>query len=162
MSLFASPFFSLLQKWQKQLKRLLSSVMVVLGLTLIASQACLAQNWSTLNDGQKEILAPLESDWTNISQDRKKKWVAIANRYPQMTDAEKNTLQSRMSEWANLSSDQRRIARDNYLRSLKFSPEKKAEAWQSYQQLSEDDKKKLAAKKTSSTKPSAVSAPTLK
>jgi len=30
-----------------------------------------------------------------------------------------------MSEWANLSPEQRRLARDNYLRTLKFSPEKK-------------------------------------
>ena len=121
-----------------------------------------AQTWGQLPDTQKEILAPLETDWSSITKDQKKKWVEVANRYPNMTDAEKNTLQSRMSEWANLSSEQRRAARDNYLRSLKFSPEKKAEAWHAYQQLSEEDKKRLAEKKASTTKPTAVTAPTLK
>jgi Protein of unknown function (DUF3106) len=162
MPFCTAPFFISSKKWQKQLKRLISGIALAISLSLMGSQLCFAQNWNALTDGQKEILTPLESDWSNISQDRKKKWLEIANRYPQMSDAEKNTLQSRMSEWASLSPDQRRLARDNYLRSLKFSPEKKAEAWQSYQQLSEEDKKKLAAKKANSTKPSAVSAPTLK
>lgn len=162
MSLCTTPFFISSKKRQKQLKHFIGKLILAMSLLLAGSQLCLAQNWDALTDGQKEILTPLESDWSNISKDRKKKWLEIANRYPQMSDSEKNILQSRMSEWANLSPDQRRLARDNYLRSLKFSPEKKAEAWQSYQQLSEEDKKKLAAKKANSTKPSAVSAPTLK
>lgn len=121
-----------------------------------------AKAWDGLTTSQQEILAPLESDWASLSKDRQKKWVEVANRYPNMSDAEKNTLQSRMAEWAKLSTDQRRIARDNYLRALKFPPEKKAEAWQAYQQLSEEDKKKLADKKAATTKPTTVTAPTLK
>ncbi|NBV00503.1 MAG: DUF3106 domain-containing protein, partial [Burkholderiaceae bacterium] len=55
---------------------------------------------------------------------------------------------------------ERQKARDNYLRTLNISPEKKAEAWQAYQQLSEEDKKKLAERRQG--KPSTVTSPTLK
>ena len=79
-----------------------------------------------------------------------------------MTDNEKTTLQSRMSEWAGLSTSERQRARDNYLRTLNISAEKKAAAWESYQQLSAEDKKLLAQKRAQTTKPSAVTSPTLK
>jgi hypothetical protein len=79
-----------------------------------------------------------------------------------MSDTDKSTLQSRMSEWAGLSTKQRQRARDNYLRILNISPEKKAAAWESYQQLSAEDKKLLAQKRAQTSKPSAVTSPTLK
>ena len=149
-------------KYQKQLKCLISKSLVLFFLSFTSVGLSYAQTWEQLPEVQKEFLAPLESDWGSINKDQKKKWVQVANRYPHMTESEKNILQSRMSEWANLSTEQRRAARDNYLRSLKFSPEKRAEAWQAYQQLSDEDKKRLAEKKAATTKPTAVTAPTLK
>ncbi len=77
-----------------------------------------------------------------------------------MSEQDKHTLQSRMTSWAQLSTQERQKARDNYLRTLNISPEKKAEAWQAYQQLSEEDKKKLAERRQG--KPSTVTSPTLK
>jgi Protein of unknown function (DUF3106) len=121
-----------------------------------------AQNWSALNDDQRLILAPLEEDWSSLTAARQKKWVDVANRYPSMSDTEKTTLQSRMTEWASLSTTERQRARDNYLRILNISPEKKAAAWESYQQLSAEDKKLLAQKRAQTSKPSAVTSPTLK
>jgi hypothetical protein len=121
-----------------------------------------AQNWSALNEDQRLVLAPLEEDWKSLGANRQKKWLDVANRYPSMSDTEKSTLQSRMSEWANLSSNERQRARDNYLRILNISPEKKAAAWESYQQLSDEDKKLLAQKRAQTSKPSAVTSPTLK
>jgi hypothetical protein len=107
-------------------------------------------------------LAPLEEDWSSLTTARKKKWVDVANRYPSMTDNEKTTLQSRMSEWAGLSTSERQRARDNYLRTLNISAEKKAAACESYKLLSAEDKKLLAQKRAQTSKPSAVTSPTLK
>jgi hypothetical protein len=152
----------LIKKCQNHFKCLIGKGVVWLFVSFVSINTSHAQTWVQLPDSQKEILAPLESDWSSITKDQKKKWVEVANRYPQMVDTEKSILQSRMSEWANLSPEQRRAARDNYLRSLKFSPEKKAEAWHAYQQLSDEDKKRLAEKKVSTTKPTAVTSPTLK
>ena len=116
--------------------------------------------WEKLKPAQQQILAPLESDWDYMLPDSRKKWIQVANIYPKMTAQDQQRLQSRMTSWSNLSQKERRIARENYLSSLKFPAEKKAEAWTAYQKLSDEQKKKLAqieAKK----KPSAINAPTL-
>jgi hypothetical protein len=141
---------------------LIAHITVFLVIFLAYPLVANAQNWSALNEDQRLILAPLEEDWSSLTTARQKKWVDVANRYPSMTDAEKTTLQSRMSEWAGLSSAERQRARDNYLRILNISPEKKAAAWESYQQLSAEDKKLLAQKRAQTSKPSAVTSPTLK
>ncbi len=116
--------------------------------------------WDNLKPAQQHILAPLESDWDYMLPDSRKKWIQVANIYPKMSAQEQERLQSRMTSWSNLSQKDRRIARENYLVSLQFPAEKKAEAWSAYQKLSDEQKKKLAdmeAKK----KPTATTAPTL-
>jgi hypothetical protein len=110
---------------------------------------------------QQKILAPLEEDWSYLSKERRQKWIQVANLYPKMKRVDQERLQSRMNEWAKLSQKDRRIARDNYLSSLRFPAEEKASAWQAYQQLSPEDKKKLAAKEDNKKKPTAASSPTL-
>jgi hypothetical protein len=77
-----------------------------------------------------------------------------------MSAQDQERLQSRMASWSNLSQKDRRLARDNYLSSLKFPAEKKAEAWTAYQKLSDEEKKKLAESQAKK-KPTAISAPTL-
>ena len=95
-----------------------------------------------------------------MSPDSRKKWIQVSNIYPKMSQQDQERLQSRMASWSNLSQKDRRLARDNYLSSLKFPAEKKAEAWNAYQKLSDDQKKKLAESEAKK-KPTVVSAPTL-
>ena len=116
--------------------------------------------WEGLNPAQQKILAPLESDWDYILPDGRKKWIYVANIYPKMSSQDQERLQSRMTSWSNLSQKDRRLARENYLASLKFPAEKKAEAWSAYQKLSDEQKKKLAEKEAKK-KPHAINAPTL-
>ena len=117
--------------------------------------------WESLKAGQQKILAPLESDWDYMLPDSRKKWIQVANLYPKMTEADQQRLQSRMASWSSLSQKDRRLARENYLSSLKFPAEKKAEAWSAYQKLSDEQKKKLAQTEINKKKPTAVNAPTL-
>jgi hypothetical protein len=93
--------------------------------------------------------------------DSRKKWIQVANLYPKMSEADQQRLQSRMTGWSKLSQKDRRIARENYLSSLKFPAEKKAEAWSAYQKLSDEQKKKLAQAEVNKKKPTALNAPTL-
>lgn len=116
--------------------------------------------WEGLKPMQQKILAPLEDDWNYMSPDSRKKWIQVAIIYPKMSVQDQERLQSRMASWSNLSQKDRRLARDNYLSSLKFPAEKKAEAWSAYQKLSDEQKKKLAESETKK-KPTAASAPTL-
>jgi hypothetical protein len=116
--------------------------------------------WEGLKPTQQQILAPLESDWDYMLPDSRKKWIQVANIYPKMSTLDQERLQSRMASWSNLSQKERRIARENYLASLKFPAEKKAEAWSAYQKLSDEQKKKLAESEAKK-KPTAANAPTL-
>ena len=116
--------------------------------------------WDGLNPTQQKILAPLESDWDYMLPDSRKKWIYVSNIYPKMSAQDQERLQSRMTSWSNLSQKDRRIARENYLASLKFPAEKKAEAWSAYQKLSDEQKKKLAEMETKK-KPKLINAPTL-
>ena len=116
--------------------------------------------WEGLKPTQQQILAPLESDWDYMLPDSRKKWIQVANIYPKMSTQDQERLQSRMTSWSNLSQKDRRIARENYLTSLKFPAEKKAEAWYAYQKLSDEQKKKLADSELKK-KPTAANAPTL-
>jgi hypothetical protein len=117
--------------------------------------------WEGLKPEQQKILAPLESDWDYMLPESRKKWIQVANLYPKMSETDQQRLQSRMTSWSNLSQKDRRIARENYLSSLKFPAEKKAEAWSAYQKLSDEQKKKLAQAEVNKKKPTAASAPTL-
>jgi hypothetical protein len=116
--------------------------------------------WDGLKPAQQQILAPLESDWDYMLPESRKKWIQVANIYPKMSTQDQERLQSRMASWSNLSQKERRIARENYLASLKFPAEKKAEAWSAYQKLSDEQKKKLAESEAKK-KPTAANAPTL-
>jgi len=117
--------------------------------------------WESLKPGQQKILAPLEDDWDYMLPDSRKKWIQVANLYPKMSETDQQRLQSRMTGWSKLSQKDRRIARENYLSSLKFPAEKKAEAWSAYQKLTDEQKKKLAQAEVNKKKPTAVNAPTL-
>ena len=116
--------------------------------------------WDSLKPAQQQILAPLEGDWDYMLPDSRKKWMQVANIYPKMSAQDQERLQSRMKSWSKLSQKDRRIARENYLASLKFPAEKKAEAWSAYQKLSDEQKKKLAETQVKK-KPNAINAPTL-
>jgi len=116
--------------------------------------------WESLKPAQQKILAPLESDWDYMLPDSRRKWTQVANIYPKMSAQDQERLQSRMAGWSNLSQKERRLARENYLSSLKFPAEKKAEAWSAYQKLTDDQKKKLADSEVKK-KPTAANAPTL-
>jgi hypothetical protein len=101
--------------------------------------------WIDLAPDQQQALKPLESEWDTLEVIRKTKWLAISNKYMSMTPDEQQRLQERMREWVRLTPEQRRIARENYARARKLNPTQKSRQWEQYQQLSEDQKKKLAS-----------------
>ena len=118
-------------------------------------------SWDSLNSSQQKILQPLEDDWNYMTPDNHKRWIQVANIYPKMSEQDQQRLQSRMGSWSNLSQRDRRLARENYLSSLKFPADKKAEAWSAYQKLSQEEKLKLSQTEGVKKKPSVASAPTL-
>jgi hypothetical protein len=152
----------LIQLSCKFVKRFIRQSLVAVLLINFGVGLAHAQAWKSLSEDQRSVLAPLEEDWGSLNLNRQKKWVEVANLYPKMEEADRITLQSRMSGWASLSTKERQRARDNYIRTLKISPEKKAAAWENYQQLSDEEKKLLADKRASSSKRTTVTSPALK
>lgn len=101
--------------------------------------------WSELTDAQRVALSPLAAEWNNMELFRKKKWLEIGNRFTTMKPEEQQRMQERMRDWAKLTPDQRRVAREIYSRTNKLDPDQKSAQWLDYQQLPEEEKKKLAA-----------------
>lgn len=124
------------------------------------AQAAVKPLWVDLSPAQQQALAPLAAEWDSLDSFRKDKWLAIGNKYAKMKPHEQQRVQERMRDWVTLTPEQRRIARESYARAKKLNPDQKSAHWQQYQQLPEEQKKKLAAdaasKKHVATLPSAT------
>ncbi|CAH2780817.1 MAG: Putative transmembrane protein [uncultured Caballeronia sp.] len=114
--------------------------------------------WARLTDAQRVALAPFASEWDQFSEERKRNWIKIASRYKKMLPDAQKRLHERMTEWIHMTPDQRKVARENYQVSKSVPVEKRERAWDAYQKLPEDQKKKLAATEHP-RRPTVVSAP---
>jgi hypothetical protein len=101
--------------------------------------------WKELSAPQRVALDPLKVEWDRLDSARKAKWIDIANRYSAMKPDEQQRVQERMRAWLKLTPEQRRVARENYTLSKKVDKSQKATQWEQYQQLPEEQKRKLAA-----------------
>lgn len=115
-------------------------------------------SWAHLSAGQHAALAPFAIEWDTFSDERKRKWIKIAARFAKMSPEAQKRLHERMSEWVGMTPDQRRVARENYQVSKALPPQARKNAWQAYQQLSPEQKAKLAAAERK-RRPTIVSAP---
>ena len=106
--------------------------------------------WTDLKPDQQLALQPLASGWNSISEAQKRKWLQISKNYPTLPPADQATMHSRMNEWVTLSAQQRAQARLNFAKTKELSkqltPEERKARWESYQALSPEEKKQLAAK----------------
>ena len=101
--------------------------------------------WASLSRAQQAALQPLAGEWNKLDAPRKQKWLDIANRFASMKPDEQARVHERMRDWIKLTPEQRRTVRENYTRAKKIDPGQKSAQWQQYQQLPEEQKKKLAA-----------------
>ncbi|SDZ73463.1 Protein of unknown function [Acidovorax soli] len=102
--------------------------------------------WEVLNTPQKLALYPLAERWALLSEAQKRRWLALAQNFPTLPEHEQEKLHDRMTEWASLSVQQRNQARLNYADSNRLARDNKLAQWQAYQALSDEEKRKLAAR----------------
>lgn len=118
--------------------------------TVVAQAAFSSPVWTELSPAEREILKPLAPTWNTLRQTHKRKWLQMAKSYPALSTEEQAKMQGRMKEWVALSPQQRAQARLNFARTKELSKELTAEEkqakWQAYQALSDEEKRKLAAK----------------
>nr|WP_141913363.1 MULTISPECIES: DUF3106 domain-containing protein [unclassified Herbaspirillum] len=103
--------------------------------------------WAALSAPQQQALEPLSGEWVKMSDLQKEKWLAIGKKFTKMKPEEQQRLHERMRDWVKLTPAQRSAARTNYARAKKLDAEEKNEQWNKYQQLSAEQKKKLAQAK---------------
>jgi hypothetical protein len=103
--------------------------------------------WNELTAAHKKALQPLAATWNSLGPTHKNKWIALANNYASRSPEEQAKLQSRMAEWAALTPRAREQARMNFAESKKLHHTELAAEWAAYQELSAEEKKRLAAAK---------------
>jgi len=101
--------------------------------------------WRALSPAQQVALQPLQAEWDQMDGVRKQKWLQLANRFNGMKPEEQQRVHARMREWVKLTPAQRELARETYARTRKIAPAQKTASWENYQQLPDEQKKKLAA-----------------
>lgn len=128
---------------------LLTALLAAAGLAVSAQQVKPAGDgggtaWNSLSASQRQVLAPLERDWTHLEAPRKAKWIEVANRFPSMPEAERQRVQERMAEWARMTPAERGRARLNFQEAKQLSPEERQQRWEAYQALPDERRRALA------------------
>jgi len=98
--------------------------------------------WDQLTPQQREVLAPIQSEWAGLDAARKRKWLGVAKRYPTMTQKEQARLQQRMREWVSLTPEERQAARTRYREFEQLSPDDRRamrEKWEAYQRQRKEE-----------------------
>ncbi|MGE5467499.1 MAG: DUF3106 domain-containing protein [Ignavibacteria bacterium] len=134
-------------------RALLAVVALTLGLAVLTPAHAVVPPikqpaWVELSIEQREILAPLASEWDQLEHSRRKKWLGIVDRYPAMKAEEQARIQRRMAEWVKLSPEDRKLAREKFKNLQKAPPEHKEtvkQKWQEYKELPEEEKQRLQA-----------------
>lgn len=111
--------------------------------------------WSSLSPQQRQVLAPLQRDWSTIDADRKQKWIEVARRFPAMPAAERQRVQERMAEWARMTPTERGRARLQFQQARQIPAEDRQARWEAYKALPDEERKELARRAKPASPPAA-------
>ncbi len=103
-----------------------------------------APKWAELLEVEQQVLQPLAPVWDDMSTTRRRKWRSIVKNYAQLSPADQAKIRERMGEWALLSTKERQLARLNFAQSKNVNSQELASHWETYQSLSEADRKALS------------------
>lgn len=123
----------------------------------VTPKAQASGNWKQLKAREKQALTPLAAQWGELTETQRSKWLAIAQHFDQLTPAEQQVMQTRMTQWVSLNPVQRNQARLNFNTVQSVSKDEKKSRWDEYQNLSEEQKRKLSAGVLTTSKTAAPS-----
>lgn len=109
-----------------------------------------SSSWAALTPGQRTALAPLQADWGALAPERQSKWLEIARRWPALSTDEQQRLQRRMGRWARMTAEERSRARLHFQQVRRLDVDQRRAAWEAYQALSLQERRRLAARVQSS------------
>jgi Protein of unknown function (DUF3106) len=106
-------------------------------------------HWQDLSPAEQTALRPLAASWETMGIGQKRKWQNVAKDFDKLPAPQQAKMHARMTEWTALSPKQRADARINFAENRQLTdgltPEQRKAQWQAYQQLSPEEKRKLAA-----------------
>ncbi|TAG25862.1 MAG: DUF3106 domain-containing protein [Burkholderiales bacterium] len=104
--------------------------------------------WKELSPAEQTALRPLAANWDAMGIGQKRKWQSVAKDFDKLPTTQQAKMHTRMTEWIALSPQQRAEARINFAENRQLTdgltPEQRKVQWQAYQQLSPEEKRKLA------------------
>jgi Protein of unknown function (DUF3106) len=104
--------------------------------------------WKDLTPTEQVALRPLAANWDVMGIGQKRKWQSVAKDFDKLGTPQQAKMHTRMTEWIALSPQQRAEARINFAENRQLTdgltPEQRKVQWQAYQQLSPEEKRKLA------------------
>jgi hypothetical protein len=137
--------------FQARLKLALFSVVLLVG-GLMFNNMAIADDanvtWAQLNDGQRQILNPLASEWDTLRPWQREKMLDIARDYPKMDSSKQDLVQKRLTNWSRMTPYERENARKSHQQFQSLSADKKNELrqkWLEYQKLPESERARLRA-----------------
>lgn len=101
-------------------------------------------NWDSLDTDQQTTLAPLQEQWSWLTEQQKRRWLLIADSFDDFSPDEQYRIGEHMKEWAKFSLVDQSQARLNYSNTSNLSAEEKRQLWEDYQALSARERKRLA------------------
>jgi hypothetical protein len=107
--------------------------------------------WAELTVKQKDALKPLEREWPSMKADSKERWIETAQRLLDKPASERERIQARMTEWARMTPQERGKARLQFQEAKDIAPEERAARWKAYQELSSEEKQRLAERAAKSS-----------
>lgn len=127
----------------------LAAVLLVTALPVSAQLPLSSPKWAELSPQERQVLAPLASEWNQLDATRKAKWRGIAQRYARMPPDDQQRVMRQMRPWSQLTPQERMAAREQYKSLRQLPPEQKGEVkqrWEQYQSLPPERRRELADK----------------
>lgn len=81
--------------------------------------------WHELTPVQRQLLAPVATDWNGFSSPKKQRLLNVAKRYPDMSPAEQAKIRERLPHWTELPQTTRDEARNNMKKLLQLPPDER-------------------------------------
>ena len=104
------------------------------------------QAWVQLTEDQRNVLAPLGSQWDTLRPWQREKMLDIARDYPKMDAQKQQLVQKRLNSWSRMTPYERENARKRYQEFSALSADKKADVrkkWADYQKLPDAERARL-------------------
>lgn len=116
--------------------------------SLVAAQPVIrpggSPDWRALTPAQQSALAPLQSQWAQLDDARRDKWLDVAGKFASMPDDERARVQARMADWSHLSPAERGRARVQFQEAQRWSPSARQTRWEEYQSLHPEARRVLS------------------